>query len=122
MIIDPTYDTKTYRELISDRKSKLKFTALTHYHADFLSGHTEFDVPIIMGPHGKNSVNKFDVKEHSDESSIELGCVKIKVLHTPGHTNESTCFLLTDAKGSPSCIFTGDTLLINDVGRPDFSA
>ena len=72
-----------------------------------------------MGPKGKRQTNKFEVKEYEDGSSVQFGQIVIKVLHTPGHTQESTCFLLNDSTSTPVCIFTGDTLLVGDVGRSD---
>lgn len=69
-MIDPTFDVQVYKDLLDKRKAKLKYVVLTHYHADYLSGHTQFEVPIIMGPTGKRNVNKFDVQEQEDGSSL----------------------------------------------------
>lgn len=69
-MIDPTFDVQVYKDLLDKRKAKLKYVVLTHYHADYLSGHTQFEVPIIMGPTAKKNVNKFDVQEQEDGSSI----------------------------------------------------
>ena len=86
---------------------------LTHYHADFLSGHTEFKVPIVMGKGAKRAINSFEVNEYDDGESFKLGNegVSVKVLHTPGHTPESACFLLNDGK-SDVCFFSGDTVFL----------
>ena len=70
LIIDPTYDVKAFKDIIAKRNSNLKAILLSHYHADFLSGHTQFDAPIVMGPHAKREINKFEVKEHEDGSLI----------------------------------------------------
>ena len=96
-------------------------TILTHYHSDFISGHREFANPIVMGPKSKLESNKFNVDQHEDGTSIQLGAVKLQVIHTPGHTKESTCFLLIDSESKPACLFTGDTLFWGDVGRPDLA-
>jgi hydroxyacylglutathione hydrolase len=94
---------------------------LSHYHADYLSGHTQFNVPIGMGPGSKRELNKFDLREFEDGSEISLGQIKIKVIHTPGHTPESSCYLLSDSTSAPECLFTGDTVFLGDVGRPDLA-
>lgn len=94
---------------------------MTHYHADYLSGHNEFKVPIIMGLNSALATNSFKVQECQDGEVIALGQVKIKVIHTPGHTLESSCFLLKDSQGKDSVIFTGDTVFLGEVGRPDLA-
>ena len=94
---------------------------LSHYHADYLSGHNQFNVPVGMGPGSKREINKFQVREFEDGSEISLGQIKIKVIHTPGHTPESSCYLLTDSASAPECLFTGDTVFLGDVGRPDLA-
>lgn len=88
ILIDPTFDVQVFRELITKRKSTLKYVFLSHYHADYLSGHNQFEVPIVMGPTAKRNVNKFELQEQEDGSSISLGQIKIKIkiIHTPGHT------------------------------------
>jgi glyoxylase-like metal-dependent hydrolase (beta-lactamase superfamily II) len=121
IIIDPTYDTQIFREFINKRNSNLRLTLLTHYHADFLAGHTQFEAPIAMGPKSKKEVNKFALKEHDEGATIHVGDVKLEVIHTPGHTNESSCYLLHDKEGKSVCLFTGDTLFLGDVGRPDLA-
>lgn len=122
IIIDPIRDIEGYDELINKNNSELKFILETHFHADFISGHIElsnkFNVPIIFGPHADtnfNSINK------EDGEIIKLGDIKIKVIHTPGHTLESVCYLLFDENNNQKALFTGDTLFIGDVGRPDLA-
>lgn len=85
-MIDPTFDTKPYTDVIAKRNSGLTSVLLTHYHADFLAGHTQFQVPILMGPNAKRIINNFEVTELVDSSSFNLGSVKITAIHTPGHT------------------------------------
>ena len=120
-LIDPVFDVTTYSELIAKRGSVLKFVALTHYHADYLSGHTEFKVPIVMGATSTRAVNSFKVKECADGEEVGAGAVSVKVIHTPGHTPESSCYLLKDASGKDAAIFTGDTVFLGEVGRPDLA-
>ena len=122
IIIDPIRDIEGYDELINKNNSELKFILETHFHADFISGHIElsnkYNVPIIFGPHADtnfNSINK------EDGEIIKLGDIKIKVIHTPGHTLESVCYLLFDEKSNQKALFTGDTLFIGDIGRPDLA-
>ena len=101
IIIDPIRDIEEYDELINKNNSELKFILETHFHADFISGHIElsnkYNVPIIFGPHADtnfNSINK------EDGEIIKLGDIQIKVIHTPGHTLESVCYLLFDEKNN----------------------
>lgn len=94
---------------------------LTHYHADFISGHTQIETKVIIGKGGKKTTNQFEVEEVEDNQIITLGAVKILAIHTPGHTLESTCFLLHDKNGKQVCLFTGDTVFLGDVGRPDLA-
>ncbi len=121
-IVDPLRETEPYIEKAKERGAEIKFVFETHFHADFVSGHLDLSkatgAPIVYGPGAKTS---FDIIEARDEQVFELGDVKIKVLHTPGHTPESSCFLLIDQAGEPHAIFTGDTLFIGDVGRPDLA-
>lgn len=114
-------DTKTYSDFIAKRESTLKFVALTHYHADYLSGHVEFNVPIVMGPNSTRPVNRFKVRECQDGESLGVGTASIRVIHTPGHTLESSCYLLADCEGKESALFTGDTVFLGEVGRPDLA-
>ncbi len=121
-IIDPLRETKPYLERLEKDGVKLKYIFETHFHADFVSGHVDLSkktgAAIVYGPQAQCG---FDCVSASDNQIFELGNVKIKVLHTPGHTMESTCFLLIDENGKEHSVFTGDTLFIGDVGRPDLA-
>ena len=121
-IIDPLRDIETYLQLAEERKSVIKYIFETHFHADFVSGHLELSkatgAPIIFGPQTKAD---FDVTIASDNQIFLLGSVSIQVLHTPGHTLESTCYLLKNEEEKEYAIFTGDTLFCGDVGRPDLA-
>src|SRR5690606_25304747 len=121
-IIDPLREVKPYMELLEKDGVKLKYIFETHFHADFVSGHidlsAETGAPIIYGP---NAAPEFDCIVAEDNQVFELGAVKIKVLHTPGHTMESTTYLLMDENGKDHAIFSGDTLFLGDVGRPDLA-
>lgn len=121
-IIDPLREVKPYMELLEKDGVKLKYIFETHFHADFVSGHidlsAETGAPIIYGP---NAAPEFDCIVAEDKQVFELGAVKIKVLHTPGHTMESTTYLLMDENGKDHAIFSGDTLFLGDVGRPDLA-
>ena len=120
VIIDPIRDIDIYIDLINQRKVKIKYILETHFHADFISGHLDlfkkYNCPIIYGPNAKPNY-EFQLKNDGDE--IKFGNLKIKVIHTPGHTLESVCYLLFDEKNKENSIFTGDTLFIGDVGIPD---
>lgn len=119
-IIDPLRETEPYIELARTRGSKIKYVFETHFHADFVSGHIDLakkvNAPIIYGP---KAITEYAVYNAKDGEVFNLGKVKIKVLHTPGHTPESSCYLLLDENGKEHAIFTGDTLFVGDVGRPD---
>src|SRR5205085_8943318 len=121
-VVDPLRDIDVYLQLASERKAKIKYIFETHFHADFVSGHIDLakatDATIVYGP---GTETKFDVYVAKDEEKFILGAVEIEVLHTPGHTLESTCYLLKDENGKDSCVFTGDTLFVGDVGRPDLA-
>ncbi len=121
-IIDPLRETQPYLNRLQRDNVKLKYIFETHFHADFVSGHLDLskatNAPIIYGP---NASCGFDCVSAKDEQIFELGNVKIKVLHTPGHTMESTCFLLIDENNMEHSLFSGDTLFIGDVGRPDLA-
>lgn len=121
-IIDPLRETKPYMERLEKDNAKLKFIFESHFHADFVSGHIDLSkktgAPIIFG---KNANPEFDAIIADDNQIFELGDVKIKVIHTPGHTMESACFLLIDEKGKETALFSGDTLFLGDVGRPDLA-
>jgi glyoxylase-like metal-dependent hydrolase (beta-lactamase superfamily II)/rhodanese-related sulfurtransferase len=121
-VIDPLRDIDVYLQLAAERKSKIKYIFETHFHADFVSGHLDLSkatgADIVYGPGTKTT---FPVYVAKDEELFSLGALKIKVLHTPGHTLESACYLLKDENGKDHCIFTGDTLFVGDVGRPDLA-
>lgn len=119
-IIDPIRETTPYIDKLNGRKAKLKYVFETHFHADFVSGHIDLanktGAEIIFGPLADT---KYKVHNANDGETFTVGKLKIKVLHTPGHTPESSCYLLYDENGKEHCIFTGDTLFVGDVGRPD---
>lgn len=121
-IIDPLRETQPYLDRLEKDGVKLKYIFETHFHADFVSGHVDLSrktqAPIVYGP---NATCEFDCVSAADNQVFELGDVKIKVLHTPGHTMESSCFLLIDEKGKETALFSGDTLFLGDVGRPDLA-
>jgi glyoxylase-like metal-dependent hydrolase (beta-lactamase superfamily II)/rhodanese-related sulfurtransferase len=121
-IIDPLRETQPYLERAEERGAKIKYIFETHFHADFVSGHLdlakETGAQIVYGP---NAETKYEKHLAKDGEEFKLGKVKIRVLHTPGHTPESTTYLLFDEKGKEYAIFTGDTLFIGDVGRPDLA-
>jgi len=106
-----------------DRKATIKYIFETHFHADFVSGHLDLaeasGAPIVYGP---ETETQFPIYRAKDGEIFKLGKLTIEVLHTPGHTIESSCYLLRDANGKPHAIFTGDTLFVGDVGRPDLSS
>ncbi len=120
LIIDPLRDPGPYLDLAKKRKAKIRYVFETHFHADFVSGHLELSrktgATIIFGPNANPKYKAFIAK---DLEPFELGKTKFQVLHTPGHTIESSCVLLFNEEGKPHCIFTGDTLFAGDVGRPD---
>ncbi|USL95921.1 MBL fold metallo-hydrolase [Riemerella anatipestifer] len=121
-IIDPLREVQPYLERLEKDGVTLKYIFETHFHADFVSGHLDLSkktgAPIIYGPTAKPS---FEAIIAEDNQIFELGNVKIKVLHTPGHTMESACFLLLDENGKETALFSGDTLFLGDVGRPDLA-
>ncbi len=121
-IIDPIRETKPYLELAEKRGAKIKYVLETHFHADFVSGHLDLakktGATIIFGP---NANPMYDAHITEDGEVLYVGDIKIKILHTPGHTTESTTYLLQDEEGKDHAIFTGDTLFIGDVGRPDLA-
>lgn len=121
-IVDPLRETHPYLKKAEKNNAKIKYIFETHFHADFVSGHVDLakqtGAQIIFGPGAKT---EYDIHEAKDGEEFTLGEVKIKVLHTPGHTPESTTYLLIDEKGKEQAIFSGDTLFIGDVGRPDLA-
>jgi glyoxylase-like metal-dependent hydrolase (beta-lactamase superfamily II)/rhodanese-related sulfurtransferase len=122
-IIDPLRDIDVYLELAHERNAKIKYIFETHFHADFVSGHLDLSkqtgAPIIYGPNAKP---KYEIHSAKDGEILPLGKLSIEVIHTPGHTLESSCYLLKDENNKPHAIFTGDTLFVGDVGRPDLSS
>jgi glyoxylase-like metal-dependent hydrolase (beta-lactamase superfamily II)/rhodanese-related sulfurtransferase len=122
VIIDPLREVNQYIEKATENGAKIKYILETHFHADFVSGHLELSkktgATIVFGPTAKPN---FEALIATDGQILEVGKLKIKVLHTPGHTMESTTYLLFDENGKEHCIFSGDTLFIGDVGRPDLA-
>jgi hydroxyacylglutathione hydrolase len=122
-IIDPLRDIEEYLILAKKRNATIKYIFETHFHADFVSGHLDLaqasGAPIVYGPETETS---FPIYKAKDGEVFKLGKLTIEVLHTPGHTIESSCYLLKEATGNPYAIFTGDTLFVGDVGRPDLSS
>jgi glyoxylase-like metal-dependent hydrolase (beta-lactamase superfamily II)/rhodanese-related sulfurtransferase len=121
-VIDPLRESQPYIDRAEKSGAKIKYVLETHFHADFVSGHVDLakrtGATIIYGP---NADPDFTVHIAQDGEELKLGKATIKVLHTPGHTMESTTYLLLDEQGKPHCIFSGDTLFIGDVGRPDLA-
>ncbi|WP_269684893.1 MBL fold metallo-hydrolase [Flavobacterium lacustre] len=121
-IIDPLREVQPYLDRLIRDDVKLKYIFETHFHADFVSGHVdlskETDAKIVYGPTAKP---EFEAIVATDNQIFEVGNIKIKVLHTPGHTMESSTYLLIDESGKNHAIFSGDTLFIGDVGRPDLA-
>lgn len=121
-IIDPLRETEPYIERAKADKAKIKYVLETHFHADFVSGHLDLKkktgAKIVFGPTAQPNYEAYIAK---DGEELKLGNVTIKVLHTPGHTMESTTYLLRDENGKDYAIFTGDTLFLGDVGRPDLA-
>lgn len=121
-IVDPLRETDPYLERIERDGVKLKYIFETHFHADFVSGHLDLSkktgAPIIYGPTASPS---FEAVIACDGEIFQLGNVWLKVLHTPGHTMESSCYLLLDNENQPHSLFSGDTLFLGDVGRPDLA-
>ena len=121
-IIDPLRETSPYTELANKRNAKIKYVFETHFHADFVSGHIDLakktGAKIVFGPTAETG---FDSLVAKDNEEYTIGNIKLKVLHTPGHTMESSCFLLIDEQGKNNAVFTGDTLFVGDVGRPDLA-
>lgn len=128
-IIDPLRDIDAYLKLAQERGAKIKYIFETHFHADFVSGHLDLakatGAPIIYGPRTETN---FPIHLAADGERFQLGDSTIEVLHTPGHTVESSCYLVRGPKtagegdGTPEALFTGDTLFVGDVGRPDLSS
>jgi hydroxyacylglutathione hydrolase len=121
-IIDPLRETRPYIDRLEKDKVTLKYIFETHFHADFVSGHVDLSrqtmAPIVYGP---NAEPEFDAITAKDNDVFKVGNITITALHTPGHTMESTTYLLKDENGKDHCIFSGDTLFLGDVGRPDLA-
>ena len=121
-IIDPLREVQPYLDRLAKDNVKLKYIFETHFHADFVSGHIDLSkktgAPIIYGP---TAAPEFEAIVAEDNQIFEIGKIKIKVLHTPGHTMESSTYLLIDENGKNHAIFSGDTLFLGDVGRPDLA-
>ncbi len=121
-IIDPLREIGPYIERAERDGVKIKYIFETHFHADFVSGHVDLakatGATIVYGP---NATTAFEAHIATDGELLKLGNATFKVLHTPGHTMESTCYLLQDENGKDTAVFSGDTLFIGDVGRPDLA-
>ena len=121
-IIDPLREVQPYIDRATSNNANIKFIFETHFHADFVSGHVTLSektgAPIIFGP---NAAPSFKAHIARDEEVFQLGKITITALHTPGHTMESTCYLLKDVSGKDFALFSGDTLFLGDVGRPDLA-
>jgi hydroxyacylglutathione hydrolase len=122
VVIDPLREVLPYIQKAERNNAKIKYVFETHFHADFVSGHLDLSkktgAPIVYGPNAKP---EFDAHVAKDGEEFKVGNVTLKVLHTPGHTMESTCYLLKDENGKEVGLFSGDTLFIGDVGRPDLA-
>jgi glyoxylase-like metal-dependent hydrolase (beta-lactamase superfamily II)/rhodanese-related sulfurtransferase len=122
VVIDPLREVQPYIQKADNNEAKIKYVLETHFHADFVSGHLDLSkktgAPIVFGPNAKPS---FDAHIAKDGEELKVGKATIRVIHTPGHTMESTCYLLIDEKGKEIGLFSGDTLFIGDVGRPDLA-
>ncbi|MBL7722221.1 MAG: MBL fold metallo-hydrolase, partial [Chitinophagaceae bacterium] len=122
VVIDPLREVEPYIQKAERNNAKIKYVFETHFHADFVSGHLDLSkktgAPIVYGP---NANPAFDALIAEDGQEFKVGNVTLKVLHTPGHTMESTCYLLKDENGKDVGLFSGDTLFIGDVGRPDLA-
>jgi glyoxylase-like metal-dependent hydrolase (beta-lactamase superfamily II)/rhodanese-related sulfurtransferase len=122
IVIDPIRESAPYLELARERNAKIRYIFETHFHADFISGHVELaqksGATIVFGPGADTGYQSHTAK---DGEEFRIGKIVFRVLHTPGHTPESTCFLLIDENNKNHAIFTGDTLFIGDTGRPDLA-
>jgi glyoxylase-like metal-dependent hydrolase (beta-lactamase superfamily II)/rhodanese-related sulfurtransferase len=122
VVVDPLREVEPYIKKAERSSAKIKYVFETHFHADFVSGHLDLSkktgAPIVYGPNAKPA---FEAIIAEDGQEFKVGNVTLKVLHTPGHTMESTCYLLKDENGKDAALFSGDTLFIGDVGRPDLA-
>ena len=121
-IIDPLRETEPYIEMAKADGAKIKYIFLTHFHADFVSGQVDLakktGATIVFGP---NADPIYDIHQGKDGEKFKIGDLTLQLLHTPGHTMESSSYLLIDEKGNKPYVFTGDCLFIGDVGRPDLA-
>ena len=121
-LIDPLREVDTYAALIKEDEAKLKYVFETHFHADFVSGHLDISsktgAEVVFGP---GAQTQFPVHIANDGERFSIGDWMVQLLHTPGHTLESSCYLLLDPEEKPHSLFTGDTLFLGDVGRPDLA-
>ena len=121
-IIDPLREVEPYIQMAKERGAKIKYVFETHFHADFVSGHIDLakqtGAKIVFGP---NAEAGYDIYNGTDGEVFNIGDLSLTLLHTPGHTMESSCYLLKDNEGNQHSVFTGDTLFIGDVGRPDLA-
>lgn len=122
VVIDPLREVNAYLEKAAKDKAQIKYVFETHFHADFVSGHLDLSkktgAPIVYGPTASPT---FEAHVATDNEEFKVGKLTFRVLHTPGHTMESTCYLLIDENGKELALFSGDTLFIGDVGRPDLA-
>ncbi len=123
VIIDPLREVQPYLDLAKENESVIKYIFLTHFHADFVSGQVDLakatGATVVLGPNAQAAYNYHSAE---DGEVFKLGDLTLEVIHTPGHTMESTCYLLRNENGKERALFTGDTLFIGDVGRPDLAA
>lgn len=121
-VVDPLRDVDVYIQLAKERKATIKYILETHFHADFVSGHLDLakatGATIVYGPQTETA---YPVHIAADGETFSLGKLVLQALHTPGHTLESTCYLVKGEAGKNHCVFTGDTLFVGDVGRPDLA-
>ncbi len=121
-VIDPLREVEPYIQKAERNNARIKYVFETHFHADFVSGHLDLakktGAPIVYGPDAKPA---FDATIAFDGQKFNIGNITLTVIHTPGHTMESTCYLLRDENGKETALFSGDTLFIGDVGRPDLA-
>lgn len=122
VVIDPLREVEPYLEKARKDNATIKYVFETHFHADFVSGHIDLSkksgAPIVYGPTANPTFESYIAK---DGEEFKVGNITFRVLHTPGHTMESTCYLLIDENGEEKALFSGDTLFIGDVGRPDLA-
>lgn len=122
-VIDPLRELDPYLDLAKENNCTIKYIFLTHFHADFVSGQTDLatatGATVVLGPNAQAS---YDYHSATDGEVFTVGALSLEVLHTPGHTLESSCYLLRNPEGKAEALFTGDTLFIGDVGRPDLAA